>query len=96
MWNGENGHMDGSWGLLMVFGMVAFWGLIAIAVIWVITTNRTARLSNGVPPAHGSATSDRGPTAGAEQILAERLAHGEIDAEEYAARLKVLTAPRRS
>jgi putative membrane protein len=35
------------------------------------------------------------PLPGAERILADRLAHGEIDADEYTQRLRTLRAERR-
>ena len=35
------------------------------------------------------------PTPGAERILADRLAQGQIDADEYALRLRTLRAERR-
>jgi putative membrane protein len=64
------------WGawLMMTVGMIGFWGLVA----WVIVT-----LARGT-----SAT--RAPERSAEDILAERFARGEIDEEEYTARLDAL------
>lgn len=71
-------HGNWGWGawLLMTAGMVAFWGL----VIWaVVTLTRNA----GTP-----ASPDRARSP--EEILAERLATGEIDEDEYRRRLEVL------
>ena len=57
---------------------------IALAIVWFIHTTRIP----AVPPA----TADGGNvTRGAEQILAERLARGDINPEEYRERLKALT-----
>ena len=69
-------HGDWGWGawLLMTVGMVAFWGL----VIWALVTQ--AR-STGAPPPR-----ERTP----ERILAERLATGEIDEDDYRRRLDAL------
>lgn len=62
------------WGwALMTFGMVAFWGLVA----WVFVTL--------VRP--GDRSTGGGAASSAEQILAERYARGEIDADEYHRRL---------
>jgi putative membrane protein len=60
----------GGW-LVMVIGMIAFWGLVVTAVI-ALTRDSTP--------------SDRSP----ERILEERFARGEIDAEEYHARMAAL------
>ena len=64
------------WGvwLTMVVIMIGFWGLIA----WVIIS---------VP--RGSSNT-RPPDRSAEDILAERFAHGEIDEDEFTARREVL------
>ncbi|WP_280339410.1 SHOCT domain-containing protein [Nocardia neocaledoniensis] len=64
----------------MGFGMVLFWGLLIAG--FVLALRYLFRLDNGrrqhpVPP-------------GAEHVLAERFARGEIDAKEYADRLAVL------
>ncbi len=70
MWYWGNGGVHW-WGwLLMAIGMVAFWGLI-IWGIWYFVT------SMGRVPDHEH------PPAGPRRILDERLARGEIDAEEY-------------
>ena len=67
-----------SW-TLMTIGMLAFWGL----VIWAIVA--LVRASNR------SKHSDSGA---AEQTLDERLAAGEIDADEYHHRLDVLRSSK--
>jgi putative membrane protein len=75
----DNGHMDAGWGLVMALGMLAVWALIVVAIVWFIRTGT------------GRASSTH-PAGNAEQILAERLARGEIDAEDYRARLAALRA----
>ena len=90
--------MDGGWGLAMVLGMLGLGLLIVVAVgLAVVWTARVAAPSGprleplagqvGVPR-DGSAV--RGGTAEAEQVLAARMARGEIDTEEYRARLDAL------
>lgn len=81
----DNGHMNNGWGVAMMLVMLGVWALIALAIVWFIHTTRT--------PAVPTATSDGGNvTRGAEQILAERLARGDINPEEYRERLKALTS----
>ena len=72
---------DPGWGgwLMMTIGMGSFWILLAVLVY--------ALLRNG---RHESARSP-----GAREILQERFARGEIDAEEYQARLDILTRTSR-
>lgn len=69
MWYwGGGGHWW--WALLGVVGMAAFWGLIIWAV-WYFVTGLNRRHDQQDAPGD------------AERILDERLASGEIDAEEY-------------
>ncbi len=80
----DNGHMDSDWGIAMVLVMGGFWLLIALAIMWAVLASRGHTLGSA------GATSTR-----AEEILAERLAHGDIDPDEYTARLSALNTSRR-
>jgi len=82
----DNGHMDDGWGIMMVFVMLSIWVLIALAVVWIVRSTQRP-----VAPPPGS---DGAGTRTAEQILAERLARGEIDPEEYRDRVKALSDGR--
>ena len=94
MGNWDDGHMDDGWGLAMLFGMLGFGVLIAVAVgfavLWMARS--TTPPSQALPLEHPAGPTTRTVTAGAEQILAERMARGEIDTEEYQARLEALKA----
>lgn len=85
----DDGHMDGGWGIVMVLGMVAIWltlvAALVLAVLWV---------ARGAGSGSSTAPRGTGPDGAAEQILAERLARGEIDVEDYRARLAALAARR--
>lgn len=84
----ENGPMDSVGGVAMMMSMLLFWVLIAFAVVWFVRTSRAPH-----PPAAPQLTI--GPmTVGAEQILAERLVRGEIEPEDYQARLTALKTPQ--
>ena len=92
-WN--DGHMDDGWGVAMMLGMVGVWvtlvAVIVFAVVWSVRSTRTPQGTSPVPPT----ASPAGPgsvTGTAEQILAERLARGEIDSAEYRERLSALTS----
>jgi putative membrane protein len=69
MWYWGGGVQWWGW-LLMSLGMVVFWGLV-IWVIWYFVTNMINDARRG------------SQTGAAKHILDERLARGEIDAEEY-------------
>jgi putative membrane protein len=75
---------DGGWSwwgwLLMSVMMVAFWAFIVWAAVTVVRslTDRQPRAPSDLDP---------------EEILANRFARGEIDAEEYHRRLETLRAP---
>ncbi|NRQ51657.1 SHOCT domain-containing protein [Aeromicrobium sp. YC3-14] len=79
----DNGHMDGGWGFAMMLGMLGFWALIAVGIVWFVRSN---------PMATGSSAPEapRSTTESAERILAERLARGDIDQAEYQSRLSAL------
>lgn len=88
MMDWDTGHMGTGWGALMVLGMLVIWVLVALAVVWFVRTTRTPYPSAGP---HGAAP---GGTPGAEQILAERLARGEIEPADYQARLTALRSAK--
>ena len=65
----DGGHMDGGWWWVMGIGWLVF--LAAIVVVVVVLVRRSD---------HRGTTVAR---SGAEELLAERLARGEIDEDEY-------------
>lgn len=86
-WN--DGHMDDGWGVAMMLTMLGFWVLITVAIVFAIVWSvRSARVTPAAPT--GPTTGPASVTASAEKILAERLARGEIDAEEYRSRVDAL------
>lgn len=74
------GHMDwdGGWGILMVLGMILFWGLVIAAFVWVVRELSGSRR-------HSATAAD--PLA----ILDRRLAEGALSPEEYRERREILT-----
>lgn len=81
-WNDGMGH--GSWWWIpMVIMMVVVWG----GLIWIGVT-LLKRNNTGASPV---ATP---PNAAAREILADRLARGEIDLDEYRQRVEALRSPR--
>lgn len=90
----DSGHMDDGWGIAIMLVMLGFWALLTIAVgfviVWILRSTRSMTAS---PAAPGPTTAaGRAATSSAEQILAERLARGEIDPEEYRARIEALNS----
>ena len=80
MWYGGNWGWA-SW-IMMAVGMVVFWALVITAVVLAV------RYLAGSP---GTDTSPSGSgRTRAEELLAERLARGEIDENEYRQRLSLL------
>lgn len=74
-----SGYMAwGGW-MAMTIGMVAFWGLVIFAVVAIFRRDVNGTPSNPQP-------SERNP----QQLLDERFARGEIDADEYHARQEAL------
>lgn len=81
-WGGDMG----GWGyVLMVLSFVLFWGAIITAIVlFARSTGAGGRRYEGGTPGHGIA----------EDLLAERFARGEIDENEYTARLAALRRGR--
>ena len=77
-----NGYAMSGWGwLLMTLGMLGFWALVAVS---------HGRPAAAPRPARPAAAAGPAATARAEEILAQRLARGEIDPDEYRQRLQTL------
>jgi putative membrane protein len=77
-----NGYTMSGWGwLLMTLGMLGFWALVAVLALALLRRP-------GQPPQQPQP--DQQPRLGAEDILAQRLARGELDLEEYRQRLQTL------
>jgi putative membrane protein len=82
-WN-EGWHHGGGWfvpGLIMALIMAVAWGSIAWIIVSSLHRGSTTRTA---PPR----------SVDPEQLLHERLARGEIDVDEYGARLGALRANR--
>jgi len=82
-----NGHVEGIWSVLMMLGMLTFWAAVIVAIVWAIRANWP---SGSAPTADG-----KRPPTDPERILAERLAGGQIGAEECRSRLDLLRATSR-
>jgi putative membrane protein len=77
-----NGYAMSGWGwLFMTLGMLGFWALVAVLAL---------ALLRRPGPSHQRPPRDQQPPPGAEEILAQRLAHGELDPDEYRQRLQTL------
>ena len=77
-----NGYTMSGWGwLLMTLGMLGFWALVAVLALALL--RRPGQPDQQRQP-------DQPPRPGAEDILAERLARGELDPDEYRQRLQTL------
>jgi putative membrane protein len=76
MWDGDN-HMGGGWWWVMGIGWLLFLAFIGVLVYLLVRH-------------HTEPTSAERRGSSAEQILAERLARGEIDEDEYRRRRDAL------
>lgn len=79
--NGDWDHMDGGWWVVMATGMVLFWGLVILGVVWLV------RELTGHGPRIG-----RKPDS--LELLDRRLAEGTISPEDYRERRAILTDSR--
>ncbi|MFJ5518656.1 SHOCT domain-containing protein [Streptomyces griseoluteus] len=88
---------DGGWGwggwMMMTVAMVLFWAVLIVGVVALVryVAGSRRRQEPGSPSPRGEGGwQDRG----AESLLAERFARGEIDEDEYRRRLAVLREHR--
>lgn len=82
-WYGD--HMSG-WGYTLgIISMALFWGLLIVAVLAAVRYLGHGRREGSAP---GTPSPPEQPRA--EQVLAERFARGEIDADEYRERLETM------
>ncbi|OIK06264.1 SHOCT domain-containing protein [Streptomyces monashensis] len=92
IWHDGGWGWGGGWFFMTVF-MVLFWALLVIGFVALVRYLAGTRHHQqpGRPPAPGDGGwQDRG----AENLLAERFARGEIDEDEYKRRLAVLREHR--
>jgi putative membrane protein len=86
----DHGMNGWGWGLMTV-AMVLFWGLLVVGVVFLV------RYLGRAPHRHPDAWPSGGgsvPRSSPEELLGERFARGEIDADEYRRRLDALRAGR--
>jgi len=78
IWGMHDSDVGAGWMMVMMLGMVLFWGLVIVGVVWLLreTIGR----------------SHHGPGGGPLAILDRRLAEGQISIEEYEQRKRTLTA----
>lgn len=75
----DGGHMDGGWWVVMAIGMVLFWALVIVGLVWLVRE---------VSDRHGF-RSKQGPL----ELLDRRLAEGTISPEDYRERREILRGP---
>lgn len=76
-WDGHM-DMDGGWWIVMMVGMVLFWGLVVVGIVWLVHSLQ------GAPGLR--ARREPAPL----EVLDRRLAEGAVSVEEYEQRRKVL------
>jgi putative membrane protein len=92
-------NWDGGWGaggwLLMGFGMLLFWALVVIGVVWLVRYTAAGQRTRSDRSSERGEVLDKrfGPPPNARDILDERYARGEINDDEYRARRDTLAAP---
>lgn len=75
-WGMHDGDVGVGWMIVMMLGMIIFWGLVVVAVVWLFR--------EAIGRGHHGSGAD--PLA----ILDRRLAEGQISVEEYEQRRKTL------
>jgi putative membrane protein len=82
-WYDDGGGSWGAW-LIMSMVMIAVWAILILALVMVFRGGGWERRPV-----------DHAPRSGARELLDERFARGEIDAEEYHARRAALSSDGR-
>ena len=76
-WGMHDGDVGTGWVIVMMLGMVLFWGLVVVGVVWLLR--------------EGFGRGRHGLDADPLEILDRRLAEGHISVEEYEQRRKTLS-----
>src|ERR671910_2886144 len=82
---GQGGMMDGGWGVLGIVWLLVpllFWGGLLAVIVWAVVRITANRQGGGADARAGGNS--------AEEILKQRFAQSEIDAEEYEERHRIL------
>ncbi len=79
-------HPSWWWYALGIIGMVVFWGVLVLAIAAAVRYLDRGR--------QGRSSPERPAPSTPEQLLADRFARGEIDADEYRQRLDALRQAR--
>lgn len=82
MMGGWDGGMMGAFGWLWMLVPLLFWGGLLALIVWAVV-----RI---FPGGYGGGVQREGSVPSAEETLRERFARGEVSAEEYEQRLRVL------
>jgi putative membrane protein len=81
----QGGMMDGGWGVLGILWLLVpllFWGGLLAVIVWAVVRITANRPGGGADARAGGNS--------AEEVLRQRFARGEIDAEEYEERHRIL------
>ncbi len=83
MWWNHGAWGAGDW-FAMSLMMIVFWGLLIALIVWLVrSSSRSSHNSTAGP-------GTRSVTPRADEVLAERFAHGDIDADEFGRRRELL------
>ena len=86
-----NGYAMSGWGwLLMTLGMLGFWALVAVLALALLRRPGQPHQQPQPDQQPQPGQPDQQSRPGAEEILAQRLARGELDPDEYRQRLQIL------
>ena len=80
-WGMHDGDVGWGWMTVMMLGMVVFWGLVILGIVWLVRSVERRGPTAGEP-----AVRRESPL----EILERRFAEGAITSEDYAERRRVL------
>ena len=91
-WNDAMGN--GNWGWIpMMIMMVAFWGGLIWLGVTLLKRSHSPQLHAPAAPPMTAAPAATTSRPNAQEILAERLARGEIEPDDYLTRVEALRTP---
>ena len=91
-WN--DGMGNGNWGwVAMMIMMVAFWGGLIWIGVTLLKRNHTPQIHSPQIHSPGALPVAVPPKSTPQEILAERLARGEIEPDDYRQRIEALRTP---
>lgn len=88
-WDGSGDHMGDGWWFVMGFGMLVFWGLLAV-LVYVLVRGTSGGWAVPGQPGQQRQVAPPARRHDPREVLEQRLASGDIEVDEFRRRMDAL------